>query len=202
MFTVLLVLTSAAAHTQDGLGQPVQAAAQSDPAVVTQVPAQASPAHIALVEGSATVDRDGLSQPAAPNAPFLPGDRLRTARGRAEAFFADGTILDVDEQTTVDLQAPDLVRVASGRIIPGCNIENAAYPATVCAERVALTSAYAAGEREIVALAVIADTPGPVSPCGTCRQVILELAPRCIVVLANTRGQMLQTTPQALLPRY
>jgi cytidine deaminase len=89
---------------------------------------------------------------------------------------------------------------ASGRIVPGCNIENAAYPACLCAERVALTGAYAAGEREIVALAVIGDTAGPVSPCGTCRQVILELAPRCIVVLANLSGQTLQTTPQALLP--
>jgi cytidine deaminase len=89
---------------------------------------------------------------------------------------------------------------ASGRVFPGCNIENAAYPSCLCAERVALTSAYAAGEREIVALAVVADTAGPVSPCGTCRQVIHELAPRCIVVLANAQGQTLQTTPQALLP--
>jgi cytidine deaminase len=89
---------------------------------------------------------------------------------------------------------------ASGRIFPGCNIENAAYPACLCAERVALVSAYAAGEREIVALAVVADTAGPVSPCGTCRQVILELAPRCVITLANMRGDTLQTTPDALLP--
>ena len=89
---------------------------------------------------------------------------------------------------------------ASGRIFPGCNIENAAYPACLCAERVALVSAYAAGEHEIVALAVVADTPGPPSPCGTCRQVILELAPRCVITLANMRGDTLQTTPDALLP--
>src|SRR5215216_5417441 len=89
---------------------------------------------------------------------------------------------------------------ASGRIFPGCNIENAAYPATVCAERTALLSAYAAGERELIALAVVADTAGPVSPCGTCRQVIHELAPGCTVVLANTRGDMWMTTPQELLP--
>ena len=89
---------------------------------------------------------------------------------------------------------------ASGRIFPGCNIENAAYPACLCAERVALVSAYAAGEHEIVALAVVADTPGPASPCGTCRQVILELAPRCVITLANMRGDTLQTTPDALLP--
>lgn len=88
----------------------------------------------------------------------------------------------------------------SGRIFPGCNIENAAYPATICAERAALISAYAAGEREIMALAVIADTPGPVSPCGTCRQVLLELAPGCAVVLANTRGALQVLTPAELLP--
>ncbi len=89
---------------------------------------------------------------------------------------------------------------ASGRVFPGCNVENAAYPATICAERSALLGAYAAGEREIVALAVIADTPGLVSPCGTCRQVIYELAPGCTVALANTRGDIRLTTPQDLLP--
>jgi len=88
----------------------------------------------------------------------------------------------------------------SGHIFPGCNVENAAYPATVCAERTALLSAYAAGEREIVALAVIADTPAPVSPCGTCRQVIAEQAPGCTVVLANMRGDRALTTPGDLLP--
>src|SRR5215207_10545990 len=89
---------------------------------------------------------------------------------------------------------------ASGRVFPGCNVENAAYPATICAERAALLGAYAAGEREIVALAVIADTAGPVSPCGTCRQVIHELAPGCTVALANMRGDIRLTTPQELLP--
>lgn len=92
------------------------------------------------------------------------------------------------------------VLTASGRIFPGCNIENAAYPATVCAERVALFNAYAAGEREIVALAVVADTAEPVSPCGVCRQVLLELAPRSQVVQANLQGATRITTPQELLP--
>ena len=92
------------------------------------------------------------------------------------------------------------VLTASGRVFPGCNVENAAYPATICAERAALLGAYAAGEREIVALAVIADTAGPVSPCGTCRQVIHELASGCTVALANTRGDIRLITPQELLP--
>lgn len=89
---------------------------------------------------------------------------------------------------------------ATGHVFPGCNVENAAYPATVCAERVALLNAYAAGEREIVALAIVTDTPEPASPCGTCRQVIRELATNCVVVLANTRGAQHTTTPDALLP--
>lgn len=89
---------------------------------------------------------------------------------------------------------------ADGRVFPGCNIENAAYPACVCAERAALFSAYAAGQRDIVALAVVADTPAPVSPCGVCRQVLLELAPRCAVLLANMGGQVRRTTPGELLP--
>jgi cytidine deaminase len=88
----------------------------------------------------------------------------------------------------------------SGRVFLGCNVENAAFPACICAERTALVSAYAAGEREIAALAVVADTPEPVSPCGTCRQVIHELAPHCTVALANMRGAMRLTTPQELLP--
>lgn len=92
------------------------------------------------------------------------------------------------------------VRTASGALFYGCNIENAAYPSTICAERVALFSAYASGEREITALAVIADTPEPVSPCGGCRQVIFELAPRAVVLLANLRGAWRITSVEELLP--
>ena len=92
------------------------------------------------------------------------------------------------------------VLTSSGRVFPGCNVENAAYPATICAERAALMGAYAAGERAIVAIAVVADTPAPVSPCGTCRQVMFELAPGATVILANTDGATHTTSTQALLP--
>jgi cytidine deaminase len=92
------------------------------------------------------------------------------------------------------------VLTASGKIFPGCNIENAAYPVTLCAERVALCSAYAAGEREIVAIAVITPTDDVASPCGACRQVMLELAPRSSVLLLNLGDAQRHTTPQELLP--
>ena len=92
------------------------------------------------------------------------------------------------------------VLTASGRIFPGCNIENAAYSVTVCAERTALFNAYAAGEREIIAIAVVADTSDPVSPCGMCRQAIHELAAQSVVILANMSTAVQVTSPQALLP--
>ena len=89
---------------------------------------------------------------------------------------------------------------ARGAVFAGCNIENAAYGPSICAERVALGSAYAAGDRRIAALAVVTPTDGPASPCGICRQVIAELAPDAVVVLANLRGERRVTTPQELLP--
>lgn len=92
------------------------------------------------------------------------------------------------------------VLTASGKIFPGGNIENAAYPMTMCAERVALYSAYAAGEREIIALAVVTPTDDVASPCGACRQVILELAPHSTVLLLNNQGGQRICTPQELLP--
>lgn len=92
------------------------------------------------------------------------------------------------------------VLTASGKIFHGCNIENAAYSVGVCAERAALFSAYAAGERDIVALAVVTPTDDVASPCGACRQVMLELAPKSVVLLLNMHGAQRLVTPQELLP--
>ncbi len=88
----------------------------------------------------------------------------------------------------------------SGKVYPGCNVENAAYPVCMCAERTALFAAVAAGEQEFVAMAVIADSDRPVPPCGMCRQALLELAPDLPLLLANLRGAEQQTTPRKLLP--
>lgn len=88
----------------------------------------------------------------------------------------------------------------SGAVFPGVNVENAAYPATICAERAAVVAARSAGEDDLVALVVVADTPEPVAPCGMCRQVLVELGPDLVVVLANTSGARRRTTPAELLP--
>ena len=90
-----------------------------------------------------------------------------------------------------------------GRVFGGCNVENASYGLCNCAERTALFAAIAAGCRpgDFTHLAVVADTPGPVSPCGACRQVMLEMGgPSLIVLQANLRGNMAETTVAQLLP--
>jgi cytidine deaminase len=90
-----------------------------------------------------------------------------------------------------------------GRQFSGCNVENAAYGLCNCAERTALFSAIAAGCQpgDFSAIAIIADSPQPVSPCGACRQVLSELCdPSMQVLLANVAGDTRLTTVEALLP--
>src|SRR5919201_5744367 len=79
----------------------------------------------------------------------------------------------------------------SGKVYMGCNIENGAYSPGVCAERVALGTAIAAGEKpgSFEAIAVVADDPEPTTPCGVCRQVLLELAPGALVIMASAPEQ-------------
>jgi len=95
---------------------------------------------------------------------------------------------------------------ASGKIYLGCNIENAAYPVSLCAERVAMFKAVSEGERRFSAIAVATDNAG--SPCGSCRQVMAEFALEIPVYLVNGRGEVVQTTsvrellPGAFLPQH
>ncbi len=90
------------------------------------------------------------------------------------------------------------VLTEDGAIIYGCNVENAAYPSTICAERVALTSAIAQGHRRFRALAVATENGG--SPCGACRQVMAELGAAMDVYIANAAGDYRSTTVSDLLP--
>lgn len=91
------------------------------------------------------------------------------------------------------------VRAASGKIYTGCNIENASYGLTICAERSALFSAVGAGERKFTALCVVGDTEAPISPCGACRQVMAEFkVPK--IILANLKGDVKEYTLDELLP--
>jgi cytidine deaminase len=91
----------------------------------------------------------------------------------------------------------------SGAVHVGCNVENASYGLTICAERAAVCAAIAAGERELRAVAVVTGLKAPARPCGACRQVLAEFAPAhgdLAVLLAGTGKQVARTTLARLLP--
>jgi cytidine deaminase len=89
----------------------------------------------------------------------------------------------------------------SGRVYTGCNVENAAYPMTTCAERTSVVKAVSEGEREFEAIAVVTATGG--SPCGSCRQILHEFSGpegKLRVIVADTSGNMRTFTIDELLP--
>ena len=93
------------------------------------------------------------------------------------------------------------LRTKSGKVYTGCNIENAAYPVTCCAERVAIFKAISEGDLEFVEMAVAADTTRPVPPCGSCRQVMSEFFPKDMNIhLTNLNKEVTTFTMESLLP--
>ena len=91
-------------------------------------------------------------------------------------------------------------RTADGRTFVGCNVENASYGLTICAERAAICAAVAAGAREVEAVAVVTDLDEPARPCGACRQVLAEFGRDMEVVLAGRGDAVARTSLSALLP--
>lgn len=89
---------------------------------------------------------------------------------------------------------------ADGQIFSGCNVENATYGATSCAERTAYGTAVAQGVREFVALCVITDVEEPAAPCGICRQVIAEFSDDLPIVMLSVNGARKNSTLNELLP--
>ena len=91
------------------------------------------------------------------------------------------------------------VLTKKGNVYGGCNIENSSFPVTNCAERTAIFKAVSEGEQEFAAIALIADTPGPCSPCGACRQVMVEFKiPR--IIMANMKGDVKVVTLEEIMP--
>jgi cytidine deaminase len=93
------------------------------------------------------------------------------------------------------------IRTTDGAIYLGCNVENVAYPEGTCAEAGAIAAMCAAGARDIAEVAVIADSPLPITPCGGCRQKLAEFAgPDTPVIMATTGGAEIRSTVGDLLP--
>ena len=89
---------------------------------------------------------------------------------------------------------------SSGRVYTGCNVENASFGMTICAERVALGAAITAGERSFDALLLVSDAREPVAPCGACRQVLAEFAPTAQVTSVADDGRVQSWRVDELLP--
>jgi len=114
-------------------------------------------------------------------------DEARKARENAAASFSK-------------FKVGAALRTAAGKIYRGCNVENSTYGLTVCAERVALLSALAAGERKFTAIAVVTQSEEPSTPCGPCRQLMWEYCGDIEVTLANLAGQRVEYKLSTLFP--
>jgi len=113
-------------------------------------------------------------------------DLANTARQRAYAPYSHYTV-------------GSSLRTKTGRLFTGVNVENAAYPQTMCAERIAIFKAVSEGETEFEVITVVTDNGG--SPCGGCRQVMAEFGLDTVVILANGNGKIIEeTTVGDLLP--
>lgn len=88
----------------------------------------------------------------------------------------------------------------TGEVFTGCNIENASYGLTICAERVAVAKAVSTGFNDFRAIAIYADQEEPISPCGACRQVLLEFGGETDVIMGNAKGVQLIMKIHELLP--
>jgi cytidine deaminase len=90
---------------------------------------------------------------------------------------------------------------ADGSVAVGCNVENASYPAGLCAERAAVAGAVAAGVRNFTAIVIATEAESPTPPCGICRQVLMEFAPDLAVLSVTRNGAEAQWSMSDLLPK-
>jgi cytidine deaminase len=114
-------------------------------------------------------------------------DAARAARRHAHAPFSH-------------FQVGAALLTADGRVITGCNVENATYGLTLCAERVAMFKAISEGHRQFTRIAVVADTEEPTPPCGACRQILWEFGGDLEIILGNLHAEKARFPLLGLLP--
>ncbi len=124
---------------------------------------------------------------------------MLTTEQKRELVRAAGEARELAYAPYSNYQVGAALLAVSGRVFTGANVENAAYPTSMCAERVAIYKAVSEGERHFAAIAVVTSNGG--SPCGSCRQVMAEFGLDTAVLIANSEGSLLQEcTVAALLP--
>jgi cytidine deaminase len=114
-------------------------------------------------------------------------DAARQARERAVAPFSS-------------FKVGAALETADGTVVAGCNIENATYGLTICAERVAMFKALSEGHRTFTRIAIVADTEAPTPPCGACRQILWEFGGDLQIALANLQKETGRHMLKELLP--
>ena len=119
-----------------------------------------------------------------------PKDLIKLARGARSKAYAPYSKFKVGAA----------LLAKNGKVYTGCNVENASYGLTCCAERNALFQAVGRGERDFIAIAIVSDSPEPTAPCGACRQVLNEFAPVLEVIMAGAKGQVKTRELKELLP--
>jgi cytidine deaminase len=151
--------------------------------------------NIPAMDGRASAIDDGLTPP---------GERAQ-AEARADAISAINVLIEVASNTRRNAYAPysgyrvgAALLTATGNVYAGCNVENAAYGMTICAERAAVVKAISEGEREFDAIAVVTEDGG--TPCGECRQFLHEFGADIAVIVADRHGHFTVTSVGELLP--
>ena len=114
-------------------------------------------------------------------------EAAKAARVRAHAPFSK-------------FQVGAAVRTRSGKVFTGANVESSSYGLTLCAERLAICRAVHEGDKDIVEIAVVADTTGPPGPCGACRQFMYDFAPDATVYMENLSGGLREAGVSQLIP--
>jgi cytidine deaminase len=132
-----------------------------------------------------------------PGAAPLPGDERTTTNLRERAFAA----MERAYAPYSNFRVGAAVLASDGSITEGCNVENASYPAGICAERGALAAAVARGNRSFEAVLIATEAEEPTPPCGICRQVLEEFSPKMQVIAVTRDGKEARWTLEELLPK-
>jgi len=142
----------------------------------------------------------GSKKPAAGGGQSAAGRRKRTVGGSKALIAAARKVRRHARADFSGFKVGAALETADGTIVTGCNVENASYPAALCAERAAVGAAVSRGLTRFRAVAVVTAADVPTPPCGMCRQVLVEFAPALRVVSEARDGRRAEWSLAALLP--
>jgi len=126
--------------------------------------------------------------------------RLRARAGEVDLIAAARRAREFAEAPFSNVKVGAAIEAIDGAVITGCNVENASYGLTICAERVAIFKALSEGQRAFTRLAIVGGGGAPIPPCGACRQILWEFGGDLEILLANAAGDLVEWRLKNLLP--